>query len=126
MNSTRKTLTGESGSTLVVVMICAMVMLITALALVELGAQDAALAIRDVSVSQALYNAEAGAERGEAWLQGQASLPTTSSLGMRRKSNRWQREMMVSGTLWTSVVARTMTVWGGGSSRVFNRAFEAA
>ena len=59
-------------------MIISLVMLISALALVELGAQDAALAIRDVRVSQAFYNAEAGAERGEAWLKGQASLPTAS------------------------------------------------
>ena len=80
MNSRPTALRSESGSTLVVVMIFALVMLISALALVELGAQDAALAIRDVRVSQALYNAEAGAERGEAWLNGQANLPTTSTL----------------------------------------------
>ena len=80
MNSTRKTLTGDSGSTLVVVMICAMVMLITALALIELGAQDAALALRDVRVSQAFYNAEAGAERGEAWLGDQSTMPTTTTM----------------------------------------------
>ncbi len=58
-------------------MIISVVMLISALALVELGAQDAALAIRDVRVSQAFYNAEAGAQRGEAWLKGQGTLPTT-------------------------------------------------
>ncbi len=80
MNSTRKTLTSESGSTMVVVMIFSVVMLISALALVELSAQDAALALRDVRVSQAFYNAEAGAERGEAWLRGQASMPTTTLL----------------------------------------------
>jgi hypothetical protein len=80
MNSTRKTLTGESGSTLVIVMICALVMLITALALIDLGAQDAALALRDVRVSQAFYNAEAGAERGEAWLGDQTNMPTTSTM----------------------------------------------
>ncbi len=80
MNSTRKTLTGESGSTLVVVMICALVMLISALALIELGAQDAALALRDVRMSQAFYNAEAGAERGEAWLGDQTSMPTTPTM----------------------------------------------
>ncbi|MBE9506157.1 MAG: hypothetical protein IMY84_05010, partial [Chloroflexi bacterium] len=80
MNSTWKTLTSESGSTMVVVMIFSVVMLISALALVELSAQDAALAVRDVRVSQAFYNAEAGAERGEAWLKGQASMPTTTLL----------------------------------------------
>ena len=41
MNSTQKTLRNESGSTLVVVMIFSLIMLISALALVELGAQDA-------------------------------------------------------------------------------------
>ncbi|MCK4409008.1 MAG: DUF4900 domain-containing protein [Candidatus Eisenbacteria sp.] len=80
MNSTRKTLGSESGSTLVVVMIFSLIMLISALALVELSAQDAALAIRDMRVSQAFYNAEAGAERGEAWLKGQESLPTTLTM----------------------------------------------
>jgi hypothetical protein len=65
---------------MVVVMIFSVVMLISALALVELSAQDAALAIRDVRVSQAFYNAEAGAERGEAWLKAQASMPTTTLL----------------------------------------------
>ena len=76
----RKTLTSESGSTLVVVMIFSLIMLISALALVQLGAQDAALAIRDVRVSQAFYNAEAGAQRGEAWLKGQESRPTTLTM----------------------------------------------
>ena len=80
MNSTRNTLTSESGSTLVVVMIFALVMLISALALIELGAQDAALALRDVRMSQAFYNAEAGAERGEAWLGDQSSMPTTPTM----------------------------------------------
>ena len=66
----------ESGSTLVVVMIFAIIMLISAMAIMEIGAQDAALAVRDVRASQAFYNAEAGAERGEAWLRGQSSYPT--------------------------------------------------
>ena len=79
MNPTMKTLRSESGSTLVVVMIFSVVMLISALALIELGAQDAALAIRDVRASQAFYNAEAGAERGAAWLIGQSAFPTTET-----------------------------------------------
>ena len=66
----------ESGSTLVVVMVFAIIMLISVMAIMEIGAQDAVLAVRDVRTSQAFYNAEAGAERGEAWLSGQSSLPT--------------------------------------------------
>ncbi len=66
----------ESGSTLVVVMVFSVVMLISVMAVMELGAQDAVLAVRDVRASQAFYNAEAGAQRGEAWLVGQSSFPT--------------------------------------------------
>ena len=44
---------------------------------------------------------------------------------MRRKSKRWQRETMVAGTFWGSVVARMNTTWGGGSSRVLSRALKA-
>jgi hypothetical protein len=77
MKSTRNTLKDESGSTLVVVMIFAVVMLISAMAILELGVQDASLAMRDVRASHAFYNAEAGVERGEAWLMGQSSPPTT-------------------------------------------------
>ncbi|GAO05620.1 hypothetical protein PSR1_04535 [Anaeromyxobacter sp. PSR-1] len=43
----------------------------------------------------------------------------------RRKSKRWQRERMVSGTLWTSVVASTNFTCGGGSSSVFRSALNA-
>ena len=68
----------ESGSTLIVVMIFAIIMLISAMALMELGAQDAALAVRDVQASQAFYNAEAGAERGTAWLSCQSAFPTST------------------------------------------------
>ncbi len=69
----------ESGSTLTIVMIFAITMLISAMAMMELGAQDAALAVRDVRASQAFYNAEAGVERGEAWITGQATLPTSQT-----------------------------------------------
>ena len=44
---------------------------------------------------------------------------------MRRKSNRWQRDRMVAGTLWISVVARMKSTWDGGSSSVFSRALNA-
>ena len=44
----------------------------------------------------------------------------------RWKSKRWQRSMIVGITFWGSVVARTKTVLGGGSSSVFRKAFQAS
>jgi hypothetical protein len=41
------------------------------------------------------------------------------------KSKRWQRETIVSGTLWTSVVASTNLTCAGGSSSVFRSALNA-
>jgi hypothetical protein len=60
---------------MVVVMICAVVMLIISLGLLELGAQDAVLASRELRASRAFYTAEAGIERGEAWLGKQSIQP---------------------------------------------------
>ena len=44
----------------------------------------------------------------------------------RRKSKRWQRETMVSGILWASVVASTKTTLAGGSSSVLSSALKAS
>ena len=41
------------------------------------------------------------------------------------KSNRWQREIIVSGTLWISVVQRIKIIRAGGSSKVLSRALNA-
>ena len=41
------------------------------------------------------------------------------------KSYRWQRDRTVTGTLWTSVVAKMNFTCGGGSSRVLRNAFHA-
>ena len=41
------------------------------------------------------------------------------------KSNLWQRERIVNGTLFTSVVAKINLTCSGGSSRVFKRALNA-
>ena len=49
-----------------------------------------------------------------------------SCMAMRWKSNRWHREMMVGGRRSGSVVARTNTLWGGGSSSVFRNALKAS
>ena len=48
-----------------------------------------------------------------------------SAAGMRRKSKRWQRERMVAGRRWGSVVARMNTAWAGGSSSVLSSALNA-
>ena len=45
--------------------------------------------------------------------------------GMRRKSNRWQRDRMVAGSFCGSVVARMNTAWAGGSSSVLSSALNA-
>jgi DNA polymerase-3 subunit gamma/tau len=46
--------------------------------------------------------------------------------GGRWKSKRWQRSAIVAITVWDSVGASTTTVLGGGSSRVFRKAFQAS
>ena len=71
--------TSESGAALLVVMILAVVMLISVMAVMQLGAQDATLAVRDLRASQAFYNAEAGVQRGEAWLMAQSTMPTVET-----------------------------------------------
>jgi len=54
-----------------------------------------------------------------------STLAICSSEG-RWKSKRWQRSAIVGITLCASVVARTKAVLGGGSSRVFRKAFQAS
>ena len=46
--------------------------------------------------------------------------------GIRRKSKHWQRERIVAGTFWVSVVAKMKITWPGGSSRVLRRALKAS
>ena len=55
-----------------------------------------------------------------------ASRSATSVSVRRRKSKRWQRERIVAGILWRSVVARMKTAWDGGSSSVLRSAWKAA
>jgi hypothetical protein len=50
---------------------------------------------------------------------------TSLSASMRRRSKRWQRDRIVTGTLRISVVAKTNLAWGGGSSSVFRKALNA-
>ena len=54
------------------------------------------------------------------------SFSTTSKDGTRLKSNRWHLEIIVSGTLCTSVVASIKIAWGGGSSKVLSKALNAS
>jgi hypothetical protein len=69
----------QAGSVLVGVVILAFVMLTSCLAVLRLGAQDAALAVRDVHASQSFFLAESGLERGETWLRAQSTAPTSYS-----------------------------------------------
>ncbi len=48
-----------------------------------------------------------------------------ASRPMRKKSKRWQRDKMVAGTLWISVVAKIKITWEGGSSSIFSKALNA-
>jgi hypothetical protein len=66
----------ETGAALVIVMIAAVVMLISCLAVLQLGAQDAALAVRDVRAARSFFLAESGLARGEAWLRAQTVAPS--------------------------------------------------
>ena len=47
-------------------------------------------------------------------------------VAMPAKSKRWQRDRMVTGIFWTSVVAKMNLTCGGGSSSVLSRALNAA
>lgn len=51
---------------------------------------------------------------------------TSTSGSTRRRSKRWVRDRIVTGTLRISVVAKMNLACGGGSSSVFSRALNAA
>jgi hypothetical protein len=65
----------QSGSVLVATAAFVAVMLISALAIVTIGSQDTALAMRDAQAAAAFYLAEAGVERGQTWLNAQYAGP---------------------------------------------------
>jgi hypothetical protein len=65
----------QSGPVLVANAALVAVMLISALAIVTIGSQDTALAMRDAQAAAAFYLAEAGVERGQTWLTAQSSAP---------------------------------------------------
>lgn len=68
-------LTDQTGSTLVAATVFAVVMLLSALAIMHVGTTDAEFVQRDIEASQAFYLAEAGVERGQSWLVAQDSAP---------------------------------------------------
>jgi Tfp pilus assembly protein PilX len=69
------TFANERGGVLVGVTIFTVIMLLSALAILRVGGQDAALSVRDVRTAESFYLAEAGVERGESWLEAQDSYP---------------------------------------------------
>jgi hypothetical protein len=75
MRRVRTSLRDQRGGILVGVTIFTVVMLLSALAVLRVGSQDAALAVRDVRTAEAFYLAEAGVERGESWLEAQDTYP---------------------------------------------------
>lgn len=66
----------ESGSILCTAMFLAAVMLLSVLAVISIGAQDASLSIRDAAAARAFYLAESGAERGWTWFRAQPAPPS--------------------------------------------------
>ena len=52
------------------------------------------------------------------------SRSTMRGVPMPGKSKRWQRDRMVMGIFWTSVVAKMNLTCGGGSSSVFEQGVE--
>ena len=65
----------ESGWTLAVVTILALVMLISMLAVLKVGSEDALLAARDVHTAEAFYLAESGIEYAVSWLSAEDAYP---------------------------------------------------
>ena len=53
-----------------------------------------------------------------------AAASTIVCVSIVAKSNRWQRERMVSGTFFGSVVQKMNLTFGGGSSSVFKQRVE--
>lgn len=74
MRGSKAAVRDQRGSALVAVTIWSLVMLISALAVLEVWRTDTVLAVRDARASQAFFLAESGMERGRAWLRAQGSL----------------------------------------------------
>ena len=77
------------------------------------------------SAARAMRSKAAGEASAPAPCAACASRPTIWRIGMREKSNRWQRERIVAGSFCGSVVARMNTTCVGGSSSVLSSALNA-
>jgi hypothetical protein len=67
---------GQRGSTLIAVTVLAIIMMLSALAVMRIGSQDSVLAVRDKRTSDAFYLAEAGLQHSIAWLKAQGAYPS--------------------------------------------------
>lgn len=75
MRGCKPTIGDQRGSALVAVAIWSLVMLISALGVLEIWRTDTVLAVRDTRASQAFFLAESGIQRAQAWLKAQDSPP---------------------------------------------------
>ena len=79
----------------------------------------------DPSAARAITCKASGAASIASRVQMLARWVANTSLSTRRRSKRWQRDRMVTGTLRISVVAKMNFTLSGGSSSVFNNALKA-
>ncbi len=77
------------------------------------------------SAARAMIASASGSTSTPSWAQILPRCGTSSEASMRRRSKRWQRDRIVTGTLRISVVANTNLACGGGSSSVFRKALNA-
>ena len=77
------------------------------------------------SAARAIIASASGSMRTPSRAQMPARCDDSSPASTRRRSKRWQRDRIVTGTLRISVVANTNLACGGGSSSVFRKALNA-
>ena len=77
------------------------------------------------SAARAICSTAAGSIATPSLSETRAKCADSSAILTRRRSNRWQRDSTVIGTLRSSVVAKTNLTCGGGSSSVFSNALNA-
>ncbi len=98
----------ERGSALIAVTVVAFVMLLTAAAVFEFAARDAAMAAHSEDRSQALYLAESGIARAHTWLEAQndppAGLSAFSPFGA-------SPETLAQGTYTVTVIPDSNNPW---------------
>ena len=79
----------------------------------------------DPSAARAIRSSALGATATPSCAAMRPNMPVISATDTRRRSNRWQRDSTVTGTLRISVVAKMNFTCGGGSSSVFSSALKA-